>query len=129
MPVSREFRGRVLIVRTTGPYTNEELERAFRDAPREPEFRPGTPVLVDGRLSEAALTPSDTRWRIGLLEELPALGFARHFALMIRRGDPLRFGLARQLSLSVEASGIELRVFDDEQAAIEWLASRSPSAG
>lgn len=126
MPVVLEFRGPVLVVSTQGVYSNQELEQALADARQDPSFPPGTSVLFDGRHSETHVSSADVQWRIRLLERLAIGGFSRRFALMVREGDPLRFGMARQLSLAVELSGITLRLFSDERAAIEWLGAKGP---
>jgi hypothetical protein len=127
MPVTREFRGPVLILRTSGTYTNEELETAIREAPKDPAFHAGTAVFVDGRLSEAPLTTTDVRRRIALLGELRALGFASRVAMVIKPEDLLRQGLSRQLTMSVESAGITLHVFETDEKAIAWLLESSSS--
>jgi len=122
MPVECELSGGILLVRTIGRYSNEELKRALDAAAALPERRPGTSILFDGTKSEAPLSPADIDWRTRWLATLPGLGFSPRMAAAVRGDEAFRYGLGRQLSIRLEGQGLEIRLFADVGSARSWLA-------
>ena len=102
VPVGWKFQGAVLVLSTVGAYRNEELSQAMSEAMAHPQFRAGTPVLFDGRLSEAQLSPADIEWRLEWISSLRRKGCSPRFAVVVRQEHAFRFGVARQLSLRLE---------------------------
>lgn len=125
MPVKWSYRASILVVETIGVYSREELSRALVEARHDPQFRPDTRVLFDGRLSEADISTPDIDWRVQLASGLRSMGFAKECAVVVR-DKPVTFGLGRMLSMRLEGEeGIDLQVTRDFDDAMRWLAGRS----
>jgi hypothetical protein len=122
MPVEWDRRGRVVVVRTIGNYSNAEVRAAIDQAAADPEFQAGTSLVFDGTRSEAPISKSDVDWRVGILRSLPSKGFSSRVAIVVRADERYRFGLARQLSMLVEQHGVELKSFPDVEAATAWVS-------
>ena len=114
----------MLVLSTEGDYTKAELEQAIALATADPRFRPGTALLFDSRLSTAVPSSADVQWRIKWAASLPRKGFSSRIGI-ITRDEAFRVGIGRQISASVESRGVEMRVFKDEEVALEWV---TPSA-
>jgi hypothetical protein len=121
MPVTWEFRGRILVVSARGVYANHEIEQAFADAFADPHFGPETRLLMDGRGSETPLSASDIQWREWFLNSLPGRGMFPRAAFLIRAGhsviDVARLEIQRPDTGRVLESGL----FIDEAEALAWL--------
>ena len=131
MPVECELGVGILLVRTIGLYTNEELKDAVARVAASPTFPQGTRLLFDGSRSEAPLSPPDIDWRVRWLGSLPRQGFSATMAAVVRGDEVFRYGLGRQLSMRLEAEGVNIRLFADLAAARQWLAAAgdAPPAG
>jgi hypothetical protein len=123
MPVSWERHGGVLVVTTSGRYLNEEVDRALTEAAGDPAHVAGTPVVFDSRDSAAPLTKPDIAWRREALIGLPRRGFSSRCAI-VTGPQRHRYGVARMLEMTVELSGIELRIFSDLSEALAWLTPK-----
>jgi len=128
MSVAWELRGPVLVVTTSGAYTNEEVDTALGAGAADPRRVPGTLVLFDGRQSQAKLTKGDMEWRAARLESLPRLGFGPRVAFVVN-AQPHRFGLGRMLELRLEPRGVDVRIFSDMDQAWAWLAGAQAPEG
>jgi hypothetical protein len=124
LPVKWSYRASILVVETIGVYSREELSGALVEARRDPQFRPDTRVLFDGRLSEAEISTPDIDWRVQLASSLRAMGFSRECAVVVR-DKPVTFGLGRMLSMHLEDEDMELHVTRDFDDAMLWLTRRS----
>jgi len=122
MPVEWDRRGRVVVIRTIGNYSNAELRAAIDQVAADPELLAGTSLAFDGTRSEAPISKQDVEWRVGMLRSLPSRGFSSRVAIVVRADERYRFGLARQLSMLVEQHGVELKSFPDVEAATAWLS-------
>ncbi len=122
MPVEWDRRGRVVVIRTIGNYSNAEVRAAIDEAAADPEFQAGTSLVFDGTRSEAPISKPDVEWRVGMLRSLPSRGFSSRVAIVVRADERYRFGLARQLSMLVEQHGVELKSFPDVEGATAWLS-------
>ncbi len=122
MPVEWDRRGRVVVIRTIGNYSNAEVRAAIDEAAADPEFQAGTSLVFDGTRSEAPISKPDVDWRVGMLRSLPSRGFSSRVAIVVRADERYRFGLARQLSMLVEQHGVELKSFPDVEAATAWVS-------
>jgi hypothetical protein len=122
MPVVWDRRGRVVVVRTIGNYSNAEVRAAIDQAAGDPESQAGTSLVFDGTRSEAPISKQDVDWRVGMLRSLPSKGFSSRVAIVVRADERYRFGLARQLSMLVEQHGVELKSFPDVEAATAWVS-------
>src|SRR4051794_4795556 len=107
MPVPWTFVGPVLVIATEGAYTRFDLELAVTEALAVPRFRPGTPVLFDGRRSDVTPSTADVQWRIDWAASLPGRGFGRRIAILIRE-EAFQLGLSRQLASWLESRGVEV---------------------
>jgi len=124
LPVTWSYRDAILIVETIGTYGRAELERALADARADARFAAETPVLFDGRLSQADISTADVDWRVQFVSTLRAMGFSPRCAVVVR-DKPVTFGLGRMLSLRLGSEDVELRVTRDFDEALRWL--RRPS--
>jgi len=61
MPVEWDRRGRVVVVRTIGNYSNAEVRAAIDQAAADPGFQAGTSLVFDGTRSEASTGFSSIR--------------------------------------------------------------------
>jgi hypothetical protein len=122
MPVEWVRRGTVVLVRTSGNYSNAEVRAAIDEVAADPELQAGTSLVFDGTRSEAPISKPDVDWRVGMLRSLPSRGFSSRVAIVVRADERYRFGLARQLSMLVEPHGVELKSFPDVEAATAWLS-------
>jgi hypothetical protein len=120
VPVQWSYRNAILVVETSGHYDREELQRALADARADPQFAPGTPVLFDGRLSEANISTPDIEWRVQLAAALRAMGFGSKCVVVVR-DRPAVFGMGRMLSMRVETDDFQLDVTRDFDEAMLWL--------
>jgi hypothetical protein len=125
MPVDWVRRGTVVLVRTSGNYSNAEVRAAIDQVAADPAFHALTSLVFDGTQSEAPISKQDMEWRVAMLRTLPSRGFSSRVAIVVRLDERHRFGLARQLSMLVEPHEIELKLFPDVEAAMAWL---SPTA-
>jgi hypothetical protein len=122
VPVTWRFVGSVLVVATEGDYAKEQLEEAVALAMADEQFRPGTTLLFDGRLSTAVPSSADVQWRVHWVSTLLRRGFSRRIGI-IARDEAFRIGIGRQISASVESRGVEMRIFKDEDSALTWIAA------
>ena len=110
----------VLVLTVVGESTLAEARAVIGEAVVSPEFREGTAVVINSLDSATASVPdaADIRGRIGLLSSLPSLGFERRIYLVVRLAEPVRFGLARQISQSVDPREVEIEVLGDLATAM-----------
>jgi hypothetical protein len=120
MPAPWTFVGPVLVIATEGVYARSDLELAVTEALADPRFRPGAPVMFDGRRSDVTPSTADIQWRIDWAASLPRRGFGRRIAILIRE-EAFQLGLSRQLSSWLEGRGVEVTAFHAEEAALAWL--------
>jgi len=131
MAVTWEIRGVVLIVTLTGDYGFEEPVRAVAEALANPQFKVGTSLLVDARLSHARRSSEEFRTRAKWLASLKSRGLSSRCAMVIAN-EPHQYGMARMAATHNEIQGLEMRIFTDFDEAFRWLSngnSLTSSAG
>jgi hypothetical protein len=124
MPVSWEFQHGIFIVTATGNYAADELVQAIGKGYSDPEFVQTTPVLVDARQSAANPSSEDVRQTCRRIIGRRPPGHIGKWAIVTGH-DPLRFGIGRMGSLTMETLGISVEVFTEMDAALTYV-SRQP---
>jgi hypothetical protein len=109
MPATWTVANGVLVISTIGETTLKELRAAFDEALASPEFAPGAPLIIESLRSTTLPDNSGMRGRVELLGGLPLDSFQRRIILVVRTNEAVRFGLARQIALSLSNSrGVEV---------------------
>ena len=122
MPVTWEIRNRVLIVNLVGDYAFDEPVQAVNEGLLDPQFRPGTSLLIDARLAHAHRTSEDMRRRAEWVASLQPRGISSRCAIVIRP-QPNQFGVARMARTHHEMAGLEMDIFTDFNEALSWLST------
>lgn len=126
MPITWEFRPRVLLVTTLGVYANEDLVRAVEEITQDPRFNSGLTVVFDARLSGAPLTKDDIAWRVNALaNDLWRRGFGRRMAFVVPADRPERYGVGRMVQMMTESKGFEIEIFREFDEAMRWGAEET----
>ena len=123
--VERDSEHGFLVVRTSGRFDTASHRRMIEDIVTQTFWRPGTDVLFDHR----AIDFGDSG-----IEQMRAAE-SNHAAFDERIGDgraailmdgAASFGLGRQFTLLAEDEvAAHMRVFTDEEAAVQWLMRSS----
>jgi hypothetical protein len=124
MPVTWEFRNRVLVVSLDGDYEYHAPVRAITEAMHHPSFLPGTMLLIDARLTTTRRSSDEFRERAIWMASLQEKGLASRCALVIP-SQTHQYGLARMAATHVEMHGMELQIFTDIEAASQWLLGQA----
>ena len=127
MPVTWEFRHRILVIRLVGNYGYDEPANAVGEAMRDPAFQTGTLLLVDARLSTSRRTSEELRERAIWMSSLTKQGIGTRCALLIN-SQPHQFGVARMAAAHIEPRGMQLEIFTDITKASEWLRDEGTGA-
>lgn len=122
MPVAWELRDRVLIVKLVGEYDFDEPVEAVNAALLDPQFSPGTSLLIDARLAHAHRTSEDMHLRAKWVASLQPRGVSSRCAIVIRP-QPNQFGVARMATTHHEMAGLEMDIFTDFEEALQWLSA------
>ena len=117
MPVTYTFENGMLTLVLAGDVNPTEVIEAIEGAKKKPSFRPGMPMLVDGR---QALAPSasDVRLLVGRLRDSPAPRVGR-VAVVIQ--GLASFGMARMAQILLSGTLDMLVTYNEDEARI-WLA-------
>jgi hypothetical protein len=124
VPVSWEIRGSLLILTLSGN-CGDELVHAILVAIEDPRFAPGKSLLLDARLWAGHPTSTDFQQRASWLASLQADGIARRCAIVVG-AKPHQYGLARMAATYLDFEGMEMEIFKEMDAAIEWLERAAP---
>lgn len=122
MPVSSELQNGILLVTVVGDYANDELVGAITRGYKDPSFTATTPVLIDGRRSSAAPNSQDVQHISRRIVGQRPAGHTGKWAI-ITSTEPLRFGVGRMASLTMESMGVPVEVFTDPDAALKYVKS------
>ena len=120
--ITFESHPRLVRVVYSGKFNADDCIRMLDALVSDARWRPGTPILADHR--EADLTGLDepTMGRIRIHHALLAGRIGRGRVVFLMRPGR-NFGFARQYEMTSESSlPSMMMVFDDEAAALRWLA-------
>jgi hypothetical protein len=120
MSITCEFRGPVLIVTLPTRHVFSELQEAVDRAIGSSDFRPGSTLLFDARLSSINPNSDEVRQRASWIAGLRGRGLSDRCAFVCR-SEPLRFALGRMTSIMLDNLGIEMEVFTGMEEAFAWL--------
>jgi hypothetical protein len=120
MPVTWDYRGRVLVLKAAGVSAEGDLERAFAEASADPRFAQRPCLLVDGRDSQTALSAADIQVRVEFFRSLPGRGVFPRFAFVLRDG-PLLASARAAAQAERGKDAVELALFAREDEALAWL--------
>ena len=122
MAVTWEIRGLVLIVTLVGDYAFDEPVRAVTEALADAQFRPGTSLLVDARLSHTRRSSEEFRTRAKWVASLASKGLSSRCAIVVAP-EPHQIGMARMVATHHEIQGLEMSIFNDLEEALRWLSN------
>ena len=128
MPVTWEIRGAVLLVTLIGDYAFDEPMAAITQGMASEQFRAGTALVIDARLSKTNRSSEDFRQRSFWMASLQAKGLASRCAIVVN-GQLHQLGMARMASTHVGLRGMELEIFTDLDEAIAWLSANPAAEG
>jgi hypothetical protein len=120
MPVTWEFRGKLLVLSVAGIVENSEIERAFDQALADPRCGPGIRLLWNASRSQTPVSAADVKWRLGLLSSLADRGILARVALLGRVDQRSTIAIGRSAVME-KALAAESAVFTDESDAVVWL--------
>jgi hypothetical protein len=121
MPVSWEIRDSVLIVTVIGEWSGGGPATAITEAMADPEFKPGTSLLLDVRQSRMNPSGEEVRSRAEWLSALSTKGLSKHLAVVVG-AKAYQMGVARMAQIFLGNREMDLQVFTDMEAAMSWLS-------
>lgn len=121
MPAVSEFQNATFVVSVWGDFAPGELRDAIISGYSDPRFRVDTPILVDTTRSLAMPSGADVIESSRIIFGRRPTGHTGKFAI-VTRNEPLRFGLARMATLTMESFGAAMAVFQETDAALKFLA-------
>ena len=118
MAIDFEIREHVVHVTVDRAGTEAELRDAIARVREHPDYLPGCDVLVDVRGIAEVPESSDLADTGRMVAREAERVFSR---VAFVASGPLQFGLTRMFGLYVETGRLEVRVFQNEPAARQWL--------
>lgn len=116
--VTYRFDENILIVEYHLTYDFADVRTAFATALADPAFTKGVKLLMDGRASQVFPNPQQMMSRVSLLLNLRTY-IKQDCAAVV--SNQKHYQLAQNLSNWIKQDGLYLRVFDDFDAARNWL--------
>lgn len=86
---------------------------------RDPDYRPGMPILVDDRGREGMVDPAEVRSLAAAVSDSQVALRGTRCALLV--GSDVQYGMSRVWAARAESSGMIVEVFRDEAEALRWL--------
>ena len=120
MPVSSEIHKGILVITIVGEYELDELFDAITRGYTHPGFSETTPVLVDSRQSSANPSSDAVRQLCRKVIGRRPSGHTGKWAI-VTGTDPLRFGIGRMSSLTMESMGVPVQVFTELNPALTYM--------
>ena len=121
--ITYRINGPLLEVTGVGVYTTEDVDAMYVAAKNDPALPIPTLLLVDIRESEMVHTFSDVRDRLRVLEKHLGLIMAPYIAFVV--SGVARDRLAQLYKARAAAAAeVQVEIFNDPEAAREWLLSR-----
>lgn len=120
MSVSSEIQNGILVVTLVGEYELDELVEAITRGYADPNFAETTPVLVDSRQSSANPSSDAVRQLCRRVIGRRPPGHSGKWAI-VTGTDPLRFGIGRMGSLTMESLGVSVQVFTELNSALTYV--------
>ena len=122
MPVSYEFRGDAVIIRSSGEYNYKEGIDAVSKVIGRAEFRAGMRVLFDTRGTSGAPTWQQIHQYMSHYVEWSR--WIKHIAVLV--DNIFHYGVSRQFALHAKRWGLSVDVFREPKDAERWLCGGSP---
>lgn len=118
MPVNFEIVGNTAVITAIGDVESREIQGAFEDLFKDPDFRNGLNILVHD--NQSRYNP-DTFAIVNAADHMDILmkKFSPKIALVVN--NDLKYGFGRMLEMYCEVKNIELRVFKEPDLAKSWL--------
>src|SRR5579871_1376358 len=120
MPVSSEFQDGIFVVTAAGEYALDDLVAVVTNGYSHPNFAQTTPLLFDTRRSTASPTSDDVQQMCRRILGLRPPGHIGKWALVTGK-DPLRFGIGRMGSLTMQSLGVPVEVFTEMDPALAYI--------
>ena len=124
MPVSSEFQDGIFRITPVGDYQSDDLVAAITQGYSNPKFVQTTPLLVDTRQSAANPSSDDVQQTCRRILGHRPPGHIGKWAI-VTGTDPLRFGIGRMGSLTMQSLGVPVEVFTEMAPALAYVRSQS----
>ena len=119
------------MIAAVGEYACDDLITAITEGYSDPHFGQTTAVVFDARQSAANPSSEEIQQASRRILGQRPVGHIGKWAV-VTIADPLRFGIARMGSLTMESLGVPVQVFTEMNSALEYVrgeATRRPHAG
>lgn len=110
----------VVLIQGEGQVSDEEMIDCVANLRGDPNLTPTMPTFADVRGIESKITRQGVQRLVDVLARTAKRRGPSKAAVLV--SDPLSFGMARMLSALADEEQPETRVFEDEDAAHDWLA-------
>lgn len=117
----------IIRIKLCGPITSTQVIEAREAFLNDNEYVQGMPSLYDLRSASMALINSEELHRILTHGVAVADRRGYHRTAILAPAD-ISFGVSRMYEAIGERPDLDLRVFREEEAALDWLRSDSPTA-
>ena len=124
MPVSWEIRSHVLIVTTIEDWSGGGPASAIEQAMADPQFRPGTSLVMDVRRSRMNPSATEVMERSKWLASLRSKGLSGRLAIVVGP-QAYQFGVARMAQVYMQIAEMEVKIFTELEEALGWLAAEN----
>jgi len=104
-----------------------EVAALYGRLKRDPDYRAGMPLVIDERRRDGAAETIDVRGIARAVSGDPRVFEGVRCAVLVI-GDA-QYGVSRMFAALSEKSGMDVRVFRDEDEAVEWLREKDPAPG
>jgi hypothetical protein len=123
MAISYKFTKGTIWLKVRGEDSLQDLSEGIFQAMADEKFGDGKSLVLDLQDTKADFSSADLRFLASFLEEKKGKLFSPILAIV---SDSLHFGLMRMLQTYAESYGFELKIYKEEQEAIECLPVFKP---
>lgn len=118
-----EHARRAVLTVSGAPLSWSDFVRLVNRMVDAPDFEDGMPVLEDLRGLDTAPPADCMRAMVGLFQARADRLTGTRWVMVVGRGHTALFGVGRMAEILAEGSPVTFAVFEDLQAAEEWLAA------
>ena len=118
MAISYELDDQLLIIKTEGDFQPEDLQATFEKVFSDPDFKPGTKILVHDL--DSVFVPTSQQIKAGAknIEEIMKK-FSTKMAIVV--SSDVNYGMGRMMEIFCEQRDINVKVFKELERAKIWL--------
>ena len=123
MPVTYEIIGDLVVFTAKGSVTDDYFRKTFQESIADPQFQQGSKILTYDLESALEPTTSDPKEAAATINSFMS-HFSPRVAVVVYKEASL--GLGQMIRRYCEDYGIAFQVFNDPDAAREWLDPSTP---